>query len=290
MPKIEVICAICGSHFQRFPSQIGQNSYCSRACLGKAKQNRISLTCENCGRAFERTASRVRDDGHAFCCVECMVKHTRGEHNPNFAGGMKTIVCEECGRSVERLPCHANRCDHSYCSQACMGIASRRRAGNNSALWRSTEVKCDWCGASIWRPPSAIKGREHFFCDFNCYGEWCSAVRIGENCPSWRGGSPTWRYYGPNWRDMRERTLQRDEYRCCSCGVKEDELDAPLHVHHIRAFVDCDNWQEANQLSNLIALCPTCHGHLEHDEDFCQTARARIAHAQAAVEPVATAS
>jgi len=78
---------------------------------------------------------------------------------------------------------------------------------------------------------------------------------------------------------MRERTLQRDEYRCCSCGVKEDELDAPLHVHHIRAFVDCDSWQEANQLSNLIALCPTCHGHLEHDEDFAAIARARIAHA-----------
>ncbi|MGB9880489.1 MAG: Zn-binding domain-containing protein, partial [Anaerolineae bacterium] len=75
--------------------------------------------------------------------------------------------------------------------------------------------------------------------------------------------------YGPNWAIQRQRARERDGYRCRHCGLPE----APGRehdVHHIRPFRTFDyrpgqneNYLAANDLSNLITLCPECHRRLE---------------------------
>ena len=69
--------------------------------------------------------------------------------------------------------------------------------------------------------------------------------------------------YGPNWTKQRRKCLERDEYTCRVCGVEDTELDRGVAVHHItpRRMYD-DNWEQ-NELSNLITLCPSCHGTFE---------------------------
>jgi 5-methylcytosine-specific restriction endonuclease McrA len=69
--------------------------------------------------------------------------------------------------------------------------------------------------------------------------------------------------YGPNWTKQRQKCLERDGWVCQVCEVSDDELDRGLSVHHItpRRKYD-DNWDQ-NQLSNLITLCPECHGRFE---------------------------
>jgi DEAD/DEAH box helicase domain-containing protein len=81
--------------------------------------------------------------------------------------------------------------------------------------------------------------------------------------------------YGPNWRRQRRLVLERDGYRCRTCGangsaVSGEEKGAMLHVHHIRPFRDYnyipgvnENYRQANQLDNLVALCPSCHRRAE---------------------------
>ncbi|MFN2207594.1 MAG: DEAD/DEAH box helicase [Candidatus Promineifilaceae bacterium] len=81
--------------------------------------------------------------------------------------------------------------------------------------------------------------------------------------------------YGPNWRRQRRLALERDGYRCRTCGangsaVSGEEKGATLHVHHIRPFRDYnyipganENYRQANQLDNLVALCPSCHRRAE---------------------------
>jgi DEAD/DEAH box helicase domain-containing protein len=67
--------------------------------------------------------------------------------------------------------------------------------------------------------------------------------------------------YGPNWSEQRDRARTRDGYRCQHCGLPEDKH--AHHVHHktpFRAFV---SYQQANQISNLITLCPRCHRRAE---------------------------
>ena len=67
--------------------------------------------------------------------------------------------------------------------------------------------------------------------------------------------------YGSDWDKIRARVLLRDGDRCQVCGALASEQ--PLHVHHIRPFRGFPDRETANQLQNLIALCPSCHRQAE---------------------------
>lgn len=63
--------------------------------------------------------------------------------------------------------------------------------------------------------------------------------------------------YGPDWDDIRQKVVNRDGERCQVCGATG--AHQPLHVHHIQPFRSFTSREAANQLQNLITLCPTCH-------------------------------
>jgi DEAD/DEAH box helicase domain-containing protein len=76
--------------------------------------------------------------------------------------------------------------------------------------------------------------------------------------------------YGPNWRQQRRKALEREGYRCRTCGAAGGPDGFSLHVHHIRPFRDYnyipgvnENYLQANQVDNLVALCPSCHRRAE---------------------------
>ncbi len=74
---------------------------------------------------------------------------------------------------------------------------------------------------------------------------------------------------GPDWAFQRDRARQRDGYRCVWCGAEE----RPGHqhdVHHVRPFREFgyvagenEAFRQANTLSNLVTLCPSCHRRAE---------------------------
>lgn len=67
--------------------------------------------------------------------------------------------------------------------------------------------------------------------------------------------------YGPAWDALRQRVRARDRYRCQGCGAPE--VLEHHHVHHkipLRSFATN---QQANQLTNLVTLCPSCHRRAE---------------------------
>jgi len=74
--------------------------------------------------------------------------------------------------------------------------------------------------------------------------------------------------YGPNWQAQRKLALERDGRRCRTCGASGDDIT--LHIHHIRPFREYgyvpgvnENYRVANQLDNLVTLCPSCHRRAE---------------------------
>ena len=67
--------------------------------------------------------------------------------------------------------------------------------------------------------------------------------------------------YGPDWQRMRAQSRERDGYRCQQCGLAEDGRQH--HVHHKIPFKKFAHAQAANQLSNLITLCASCHQRVE---------------------------
>ena len=60
-------------------------------------------------------------------------------------------------------------------------------------------------------------------------------------------------YQNNIWRELRKVVYRRDGWCCQECG-KHSSGYRSLHAHHI----DYDNTN--NDLSNLITLCPSCHG------------------------------
>ncbi len=67
--------------------------------------------------------------------------------------------------------------------------------------------------------------------------------------------------YGPDWPQQRQLARQRDGFRCRNCGEPEDGQS--FHVHHIVPFRTFSSPRQANQLSNLVTLCPACHRRAE---------------------------
>jgi len=67
--------------------------------------------------------------------------------------------------------------------------------------------------------------------------------------------------YGPGWRQIREQVRQRDGYRCQVCGIPENGRQHD--VHHKTPFKLFASPEQANQLSNLVTLCPSCHRRVE---------------------------
>ena len=67
--------------------------------------------------------------------------------------------------------------------------------------------------------------------------------------------------YGPNWSAQRDLARQRDEYRCRVCAAPEN--GRRHHVHHLTPFRAFTSYLQANQLANLITVCPSCHRRVE---------------------------
>ncbi len=71
--------------------------------------------------------------------------------------------------------------------------------------------------------------------------------------------------YGPNWQTQRNAARARDNFRCRNCNAPE-KATMQHHVHHLTPFRSFgyipgqnEHYKIANQLENLITLCPSCH-------------------------------
>lgn len=79
---------------------------------------------------------------------------------------------------------------------------------------------------------------------------WSKAVRSPRRGNY--GGSRT------EWSGISSRVMARDGDRCQRCGRHRTELQSGerMEAHHIRAL----SRGGSDRMSNLVALCSTCHG------------------------------
>jgi DEAD/DEAH box helicase domain-containing protein len=69
--------------------------------------------------------------------------------------------------------------------------------------------------------------------------------------------------YGKDWVRIREIVLNRDKNKCQVCGALSGS--SGLHVHHKIPFKSFSSSQMANEISNLITLCQSCHHRVEQN-------------------------
>lgn len=92
------------------------------------------------------------------------------------------------------------------------------------------------------------KGKKLHYMPPNCYKK---GQNIGEKHPRWKGGMIFF------WK---KQALERDNYQCRMCGLREPEI---MDVAHIDPVLGQKNRMTPgfakNDLDNLIILCPNDH-------------------------------
>ncbi len=202
----------------------------------------MDVECDRCGKVFNRRPSVINEKQN-FCSRKCFQKGT----------GV-TYTCDYCGNQNTKSECRFNENQKNYCNRECM-IKDRE---NN------VTKKCEQCGDEFTFPES----KSEKFCSRECYSQYRSEVIVGENHPQWL--EETRYYYGKNWEKLREKARKRDDYKCVVCGkTKEETNDGKQpHIHHIQPIRTFENPEQANKLSNLVALCPEHHVKYEGQTDI----------------------
>jgi endogenous inhibitor of DNA gyrase (YacG/DUF329 family) len=160
----EVECHNCGSAFRVEPNRAEQEDvrlFCSQECRAETYSNKVELTCEECGKEFERVHSRVKGVERHYCSTEC-----KGDaYNKRV-----TVECANCGDSFEKVRAEAMRNDKNYCGNECKyehergaahpsyqgteGIDTALRRDIGGQRWKAlrrelhdeNELICEWCG------------------------------------------------------------------------------------------------------------------------------------------------
>lgn len=187
-------------------------------------------------------------------------------------------TCLQCGVSFSIRKILFDTGQGKYCSKKCSGIAHSKQI----------ECRCITCGNTFYVKQSRFNDGKGKYCSRTCRDlnpsvmryclicgkrlitsqkKYCSkscegVSNRGASNRRWRGGGKTYR--GPNWTQQRNLAYSRDGGVCQHCGNSPKQGERKYDVHHIKPFNFCPNYEEANQLINLVVLCRKCHGLAEN--------------------------
>lgn len=207
--------------------------------------------CPICGMPVKRS-----DRKH--CSPTCQAEAMKRRPQP---------PCDNCGKILNHPASQVAKSKHHFCDQRChdQWRSIHFRSTNNPA-YRTGKVAipCTYCGAQLMKPQWQRRRSAGAFCNSVCYGLWQRGKFSGPASPTWKGGITEDR--GPNWHRQSKAARQRDQHRCQICHSEK-----LVHAHHIVPFRtfgyvrdENDNYLQANELSNLITLCASCHQRVEH--------------------------
>jgi 5-methylcytosine-specific restriction endonuclease McrA len=196
------------------------------------------FTCEVCRKPFYVSRlSRIKPP--RFCSRECRINSNN-----------KFVACLQCGE-VFRVPAGDTiKGSRKFCSRACSNRYNQPKDPEKKSVFT-----CKWCGKQFtewtYRKPS--------YCSNQCRTNYAAQQRGRQlyKPDSVRGR-------GMNWKKQSKLARQRDKYTCQVCG-RNGWLDKfRVQVHHIIPYrLFNGDYERANDLSNLVSLCPSCHPKVE---------------------------
>ncbi len=211
---------------------------CSKSynsCPEMKKQNSIKNMGKGSGRKLsKRTRKKMSRSRKGL---------QMGSKNPSWKGGY----------NLKNIPTYT-----TYSKQL-EPIEKTRRCNSDRNI---LEVKCIYCGR--WYIPklhtvidrirsinSFSFGEHRFYCSNKCKEE-CSIYRQVKYPKGFKPATSR-----EVQSELRQLRFKIDNYTCQKCKKHQDELDVPLHCHHIEGI----RWEplESADLDKVITLCKDCH-------------------------------
>jgi hypothetical protein len=200
--------------------------------------NKVNCTCEHCHKSFTRFPSEIKRGYGKYCSRACMDLAKRVTID---------LECEYCHKPFQVMQHIFNQSPCRFCSRECLFESMQKRI----------DRICEQCGNSFTTIPIRIKNDGAKYCSNECR----HIANRGQGNVAWRGGHSSYR--GENWLQQRKLARERDKNTCQHCGKKSKRRKHD--VHHIRPYrLFNGDYVTANQLTNLITLCQTCHKLAEH--------------------------
>lgn len=246
------ICPQCGNEFvvnSRHPNVI----YCSHRCHGDSRKLVESRRCIVCDTEFKCKPANDKK----CCSVKCATQaRAQNRLDPSKHA---TFTCKQCGKQFDdwlyRQP--------TFCSNHCRSVYAAHQPKLSSRKPRNfVTLRCEVCDREYVVHKSQIENRNSRYCSNECRYKAVSEQKRGAGNPNFRGG--TIAYRGANWGTQSRKALKRDGYCCQICHKRLGRRGWDYGVHHIKPYREFNgDYETANQLSNLITLCRSCHGKVE---------------------------
>lgn len=264
----EAILCHCGNYFQAYKAS--NRKYCSLMCYRVAQRSGTYKRghgpdfprnpCAYCGAVVERELSIKRNgekSDKVFCNRGCYDKYRLDLRSD----------CLNCGSKVPII-------GKKFCSDTCFKShkkAKPKNCVNCGTLFTSVKYM-----AKTGKYISSNSGKT---CSAKCQIEWISNNKqrkekisiafTGDKHPNWQGGSHYISSRGPGWQALRRKVKDLAGNKCEHCGITEDKCKerykCGLHINHKIPFLQFGGkTQQANKLSNLEALCRSCHTRADH--------------------------
>ncbi len=153
----------------------------------------IEVTCENCGKAFQRRHYQLAASKHHFCGQACYQEWKQlPSHNPHWRGGKTSLICKECGETFHLHPSEIAFGEGTYCSRKCHASARTRRTGPANNAWKGGKITltCIDCGKVRQHDPCIVARLKQ---TSRCAGcdtryRFSAEANRGPNNPQWNGG------------------------------------------------------------------------------------------------------
>lgn len=183
-----------------------ESSILANVHTGKRCQPEELPTCPTCGWEL-RTKQGIPQTTRKFTAKRCPTGSARAPGSTFYDPEAGLKFCDDCnsegGDNNRKWKNAIETPDRDHCGEALEYYQSDTKGvycptwvedseeflGEAQGVYAETvTIACKRCGETIEALRSDLLRDERAFCGLDCYGEWLSKHKVGEDHPQWKGG------------------------------------------------------------------------------------------------------